>query len=124
MEKYLVTIEFRYTSKREYETGGNMHVTKTNTIGVFDDFETACKHGNTALEELEKQFKIHTYPQGHEAKRERFSKNGGPFNTPNNLITNLAYLKTPFQFFAKITKLKHDSMEDTISAIMQDIRQK
>lgn len=122
MKKYLVTIEFRYTSKREYSSGGNMHVNKTITIGVFDDFDMAISEGNKQMEVLESKFKIHTFPQGNEAKRERFSKNGGCFNNPNTLITNLAYLKTPFQFYAKIATLHYEDTVQAIEEILKDLK--
>ena len=122
MKKYLVTIEYRYTSKRTYESGGNMHLNKTITIGVFDDFDTACVEGNKALEVLESKFSIHTYPDGRTAKKERFSKNGGCFGSKNTLVTDLAYLKTPFSFFAKITTLNFESVEDSVNEVLNDLK--
>lgn len=122
MKKYLVTIEFRYTSKREYSSGGNMHVNKTITIGTFDNFDMAISEGNKQMEVLESKFKIHTFPQGNEAKKERFSKNGGCFNSPNTLITNLAYLKTPFEFYAKIVTLHYEDTAQAIEEVLKDLK--
>lgn len=122
MKKYLVTIEFRYTSKREYSSGGNMSVNKTITIGVYDDFDIAISEGNKQMEILESKFKIHTFPQGDEAKRERFSKNGGSFNSPKTLISNLAYLKTPFSFYAKIDILHYEDTAQTIEDVLKDLK--
>lgn len=122
MKKYLVTIEFRYTSKREYSHGSNMYIEKPITIGVFDDFDAACIEGNKALEVLESKFKMHTFPQGNEAKKERFGKNGGCFGSPNTLITNLAYLKTPFAFFAKIETLHYEDTAQTIEDVLKDLK--
>lgn len=122
MKKYLVTIEFRYTSKRGYSSGGNISVNKTITIGVFDDFDTACIEGNKQMEILESKFKIHVFPKGDEAKKERFSKNGGCFNSPNTLISNLAYLKTPFNFFAKIDTLHYEETAQAIEEVLKDLK--
>ncbi len=118
MEKYLVTIEFRYLDapKGEYDSS---HKSKTITIGVFDSIDEAHNEGNKSLEVLESKFKMHTFPQGYEAAKERFSKKGGCFGSAKNLITNLAYLKTPFEFYAKVTTLKYLDINETISNIAE-----
>jgi len=36
--------------------------TKTATIGVYDDFDDACKSGNKLLEEMESKFELHVFP--------------------------------------------------------------
>lgn len=111
MEKHLVTIEFRYDDADEFDV---RYKSRTVTIGVYDDFDEACKEGNKVLENLESKFELHKFPQGHYAPKERFSKNGGCFGGKKNLITNLAYLKTPFDFYAKITTLKYNIIDDVI----------
>lgn len=121
MKKYLCTIEFRYTSKREYSSGGNMHINKTITIGVYDTIEDAIIQGNKSLEVLENKFKLHSFSDGQNAIKERFSKNGAPFGGFRNLVTNLAYLKTPFSFYAKIDTLHHEDLEQTISDVLNDL---
>lgn len=122
MKKYLVTIEFRYTSKREYSSGGNIGVSKTITIGMFDNFDTACIEGNKALEVMESKFKPNIYADGRTAPKERFSKNGGAFNSSHTLITNLGYLKTPFSFFAKIGTLHHEDTAQAIEEVLKDLK--
>lgn len=122
MKKYLVTIEFRYTSKREYQRGGNMHIDKTITIGVFDDFKMACIEGNKALEVLESKFKLNIYSDGRTAPKERFSKNGGAFGYPKTLISNSGYLKTPFTFYAKITTLHYEDVAKAIEDVLKDLK--
>lgn len=114
MTKELVTIEFRYNDipKGEYDSG---YISKTITIGVFDTFEEAIIEGNKALEIFEKHFKLNI----HWNKKERFSKNGGCFGSSKRLITNLAYLVTPFEFYAKIETLKYDDVEQTILEVME-----
>lgn len=118
--KYLLTLEFRFTSVNKDKTDKNYN-NKTITIGVFDSFDDACKEGNKNLEIMESRFSLHKFPQGHSAPKERFSKNGGCFNSRNTLITNLAYLKTPFQFYFKITDLNYQNIEsfinDTLSSV-------
>ena len=118
VDKHLVRIEFRYEDvpKGEYDPE---HKSKTITIGVFDTFEDACIEGNKALEVLEKHFKIHVFPGNKEAKKDRFSKNGGCFGGKQNLITNLAYLQTPFSFYARIETLKYEDVETTILSIVE-----
>jgi len=118
MTKELLTIEFRYTdiSKGEFDTE---HKNTTITIGVFDTLEEAIVEGNKALQVFEKHFKIHVFPDGREAKKDRFSKNGGCFGSACRLVTPLAYLKTPFEFYAKITKLTYKDVEQTIIEVLE-----
>jgi len=112
MEKHLVTVEFRYTDNSKEESD---YKSKTVTIGVFDTFDSAIIEGNKALEVFEKHFKLN--PNWN--KKERFSKNGGCFRTPNRLVTNLAYLQTPFEFYANITRLDYLDIEQTILEVLK-----
>ena len=121
MEKYLVTIEFRYSDAPNFDTNFSSK-NKTITIGVYDSFDEACINGNNLLETLESKFKIHTFPNGSEAKKDRFSKNGGWFGSKNTLVTNLAYLKTPFEFYAKIETLKYDSIDESINDVLNSVK--
>ena len=116
MEKYLVTIEFRY-SDFDNKISSTCRSRKI-TIGVFDSFDLACENGNACLECLESRFEIHSFPNGSKAAKERFSKNGGPFGSKNDLVTNLAYLKTPFDFYAKIQTLKYDALETAVDDVL------
>lgn len=111
MEKFLVTIEFRYRDAPE------LYPEKVITIGVYDTFDDACNNGNFLMQTLESKYPLHKFPNGTEAKKERFSKYGAPFRTKLTLITDTAYLKTPFVFSAKITTLKFDDVEKTIDEI-------
>jgi len=121
-EKHLVTIEFRYSDAPRHEEDYTSR-TKKVTIGVYDDFDEACKNGNALLEKLEGKFDLHVFPNGKgKAQKERFSKNGGCFGSKKNLITNLAYLKTPFDFFAKITTLKYDSIDESIDEVVESVK--
>ena len=118
MTKELVTIEFRYRDAPKNEAFSG-HETKTITIGVFDTLEDAIVEGNKALEVFEKHFKLHVFPNKGEAKKERFSKNGGCFGLANRLIAPLAYLQCPFDFYAKITQLKYNEVEQTILDVLE-----
>jgi len=117
MTKELLTIEFRYNDipKGEYDSG---HRSKEITIGIFDTLEEAIVEGNKAMEVFEKHFKLNTSWN----KKERFSKNGGCFGYPNRLITPLGYLQTPFDFYAKITKLTYGDVEQTIAEVLEGVK--
>ena len=120
MEKYLLTIEFRYNDapKLEGEYEPSQSISKTITLGVFDTRDEANLTGNKAMEVFEKHFKLNP----HYNKKERFSNNGGCFGNPNSLITDLAYLQTPFSFYAKIEKLKYEDVEQTIINAVEAVK--
>jgi hypothetical protein len=118
MTKELVTIEFRYADAPKGDWDST-HNSKTVTIGVFDTFEEACIEGNKYLERLESKFPLHVFPDGRNAAKDRFSKNGGCFGGKKNLITDLAYLKTPFVFYAKITTLKYADFDETMNELTE-----
>ncbi len=122
MKKHLVTIEYRYKRIPKSDIDCE-HTSKTITIGVFDGFHEACIHGNDALEALEARFSLHRYPSGKYAKKERFSLNGGCFGSKVSLVTNLAYLKTPFNFFAKITELIHEDIDSCVDGILDEVKE-
>ena len=110
MEKWVVDIEFRYmnTSDKHYENGYT-YASKVITLGIFDDFEDACNEGNSILENrFESRFELNKNWN----KKERFSRN-------NTLISNLAYLTTPFAFFAEITRLDFGSVNDAINSAIE-----
>ena len=109
MNKYLVTIEFRYSEVINDEPS---YKTKILTIGVYNSFENACLNGNNVLKLMENKFKLHEFPDGRKADKERLNKK-------NNLIIDLDYLKTPFQFFLKITELKYDEIETVIEYVLK-----
>jgi len=117
MEKFLLTIEFRYSDTPRHEDDYTSRE-KEVTIGVYGDFDEACVVGNKVMETLESKFPLHVFPNGSKAKKERFSKNGGCFGSKNTLITEMAYLKTPFRFFAKITTLKYDILDEVIDNVV------
>jgi len=117
MEKYLLKLELRYSDAPK-EVDGHTTRNKIITIGVYDNFDDACINGNALLIKLEGRFDKHTFPNGSKASSERFSKNGGCFGGKNDLVTNLAYLKTPFEFYAKIETLKYDNIDESIDEVV------
>lgn len=114
MEKYLVAVEFRYTGKPDKI--GCTSYSKTLTIGVFESFDDAIEHGNKFLERLELVFILN----GH--NKDRFGKTNGPFRSKTTLVSNLGYLKTPFEFYAKITTLNFADQGDFIAGILSEIK--
>ena len=114
MTKELVTIEFRYMDVPKSEDFSGSE-SKTITIGVFDTIDEAITEGNKALEVFEKHFKLNTAWN----RKERFSKNGGCFGNAKRLISPLAYLQTPFDFYAKITKLTYNDVNETIVEVLE-----
>ena len=113
MRKYLVTIRFTYNDapKDEFLSG---YTQKTITIGVYGTENEAIINGNKALEKFEKRF--HLNP--HWNVKERFSKNGGPFGEPKHLVTNTAWIITPFALSANITVLDYQDVEETINNVL------
>lgn len=120
MKKYLLTIEFRYLTKPLNEDEFSLK-NKKITIGIYEDFQVACDFGNKIMENLESKFQLHKFPDGRVADKERFSKNGGYVGYQKDLIVNLAYLKTPFEFYAKITTLEYTDINNVIDEIMESI---
>lgn len=115
MEKYLVTIEFRYNDAPKYESESPQSFCKTITLGVYDNRDEANNCGNKCLEVLESKFKLNPNYN----KKERFSNTGGCFGYPKDLITDLAYLVTPFSFFVKITKLVYYDLNEIIKEVTE-----
>jgi len=117
MTKELLTIEFRYSDVAKGEHDSD-YKTKRITIGVYDTLDEAIVEGNKALEVFEKHFKLN--PNWN--TKDRFSKNGGCFGEPKRLITALAYLQTPFDFYAKITKLTYGDVDETIGEVLGAVK--
>lgn len=122
MEKYILTIEFRYKGVPKSDIDSECK-SKTITIGIYTTFDDACAAGNKVLEGFESKFPLHVFPNGRgTARRVRFSKNGGCFGSKKKLITNLAYLTTPFEFYAKIDTLKFDDIMATIDGVVKSVK--
>jgi hypothetical protein len=122
IKKYLVDIELRYNGPPKNGNNHCSHTSKTITIAICNTFDEACVKGNELMEHLETRFKRHVFPSGLHAAKERFSKNGSCFGSPNTLITNGAYLKTPFQFFAQIKTLSFNSIDNKIDNAISDVK--
>jgi len=117
MNKYLVTIEFRFSVTPKHDDDFTSK-TKKITIGVYDDLKSACDNGNKNLKVLESKFELNP---NYNNKEQRFSANGGCFNIPITLVTHLGYLLTPFEFYAKITTLNFESTENAINEVVDAI---
>ena len=106
---YSVDIEFRYLGwSKEKERATNN--SKTITIGVYESYNEAVKAGNEILEkELETRFPLNKNWN----KKNRFGDKYTEY-----LISDLAYLTTPFSFFAHIKKLELGSVSDTIDKVL------
>lgn len=101
----LVTIEFRYHGRPDYDGFGENR-SETITIGIYDTLEEAVKEGNKAVQKLaEKGIQVRSY--------DRF-KVHGLFGRPERLVSNCFYPTKGIQYFAKITELKFGSISDII----------
>jgi hypothetical protein len=110
---YLVDLELRYTDKPRNGNDYADHVSKTITVGIFDTYEEAVQAGNAMLEaELESRFPLNK----NYMKKNRFGENYTKY-----LISDLAYLTTPFSFFSHIKKLELGSVgaaiEEAVKAV-------
>jgi len=103
MNKELLTIEFRYYDIPINEDFSG-YTTKTITIGIYDTLDEAIKEGNKALEILSKKFEVRS--------NDKFQKNF-LFGSPKRLVTNVSY-KDKIKFFAQITKMNFDDLNETI----------
>ena len=115
MNKYLVTIEFRYNDVSS--DGDEWYRRDKITIGVYDDKTLAYVAGNEALELLESKFSLNPNYN----KKERFSHGGGCFGEPKHLIGNLGYLQTPFSFYANIEILNYLPVGEKIDQVLSSI---
>jgi hypothetical protein len=114
MIKELVTIEFRYLDISN-DKDCTIPKSKTITVGIYDTFEEAIIEGNKALEIFEKHFKLN--PNWN--VKERFGKTNGCFRLATRLVSPLAYLECPFDFYAKITTCCFDDIEQTILGVLE-----
>jgi hypothetical protein len=105
MTKELLTIEFRYHDKPKSEIF-SVHTDKTITIGVYDTLEEAIAEGNKAIDILSKTFQVRS--------DDKFALKA-LFGQPQRLVTNCCYSTKGIQYFAKITKLKFDDLNETVN---------
>ena len=112
MDKYLVTIEFRYSDAPANDSEfASTAKSTTVTIGVFDSLDVACIEGNKQLVVLESKFKLNP----HWNRRERFSPS-------MRLISDIGYLQTPFSFFAKIDTLRYTDIGDAVDSVLTSVK--
>lgn len=104
MTKELLTVEFRYCDAPKYEHD-HQCINKTITIGIADTLEDAVIEGNKILNVLSKHFEVRP--------GDKFSTNGY-FGLPERLVTNTCYPTKGVQYFAKITSLKFEALNEVI----------
>jgi hypothetical protein len=114
---YLVDLELRYTDQPRDDNGYPDQVSKTITVGIYNTYEEAVQAGNIMLEtELESRFPLNK----NYMKKNRFGETYTKY-----LISDLAYLTTPFSFFARIKKLEISSISEAVDgALNAEIRYK
>lgn len=112
MKKYLLTFEIR----RPYND-------KTVSLGMYDTYEDACNVGNEFLRLMESRFPLHVFPNG-DTKKERFGYYDlEEYQCKHNIVSNLAYLQTPFIFYAKIETINFVEFNE-INGIIDDVLNK
>ena len=109
MKKQLLTIEFRYDSVPKYKKFGG-YTTKIVTIGIFDTLNDAINSGNDCLKVLSNRFEVR--------KDDIFSLTTS-LGIPGTMVTNCCYPTNGVQYFAKITSLNFDNLEDKINEIFE-----
>lgn len=102
MEKELLTVEFRYYDEIKDRRS------KTITIGIYDTLEEVIKEGNKVLKYLSCYFQVKS--------QDKFEIIG-LFGDPKRLVTNCCYPTNNIQYFAKITKLKFENLQEVINNI-------
>src|SRR5690606_6228317 len=105
MNKELLTVEFRYHDAPKLEGVGEYR-TKRITIGIYDTLEEAIIEGNKVIDILSKTFQVRP--------EDRFKK-VHLFGSPCRLVTNTCYHTYGIQYFAKITQLKFDDMNEVVT---------
>lgn len=108
MKKYLLTFEFRYTAKSEYEDFEN-YITKTITVGIYEDIEKAIEAGDEALGKISGLLDV----------RDRFTANF-IFGSPRDLVTNTC-TRDKVHFFAKITTLNFRDLNETVAEALRAV---
>lgn len=111
MSKELLRIEFRYSNIPN--SIGSTYRNKFITIGIYDTLEEAVNVGNKLLTEtLSKYFQVR--------ETDRFSVKG-PLGMPERLVSNCCYPTKGITYFAKITKLDFDDVENTVTSIFKSV---
>lgn len=111
MEKYLLTFEIRPHLLFSCNN-------KIVNLGMYDTYEEACSAGNKFLELMENKFPLHVFPNNRNTRKERFGYyNLGGNRYKYNIVSNVAYLQTPFTFYAKIETINFVELSEISSII-------
>lgn len=82
---------------------------------MYDDQDQALNAGNEALRELEKLFPMHVFPNGEEAPKQKLSR-------INSIVSEMAYLKTPFNFYMKIETIFKNTIGEFVGSVLADLK--
>jgi hypothetical protein len=108
--KELVTIEFRYNIPPQHEDDTSSYKSETLTVGIFDTFDEAMIEGNKALDLLANTFEVR--------QDDKFQK-VYLFGQPRRLVSNSCYPTNGVAYFAEITKLHFNGVQETVDKIME-----
>ena len=100
MKNFIVTVEYRYGD----------YTQEKQTLGIFEDISDAINCGNDFCIVLENKYPLNP---NYNIKRR--------FNKSTLTMGNLAYIKTPFAFYAKIEKLRYFETEQLLNNIEKSI---
>ena len=106
MNKQLLAVEFRYQDKPD-DIGSTCHE-KTITIGIYDTIKEAVEEGNKVIKIISKYFEVRS--------DDKFEVHG-LFGFPHRLVSNCCYTTKGISYFAKITELCFDELEETIKEV-------
>lgn len=120
MDKYLVTLELRYATKGTEEERGD-YMNPKITLGVYDSVDDANAQANALLREMEGRYPLHVFPDGRKAARPIFGEPYGHCG-PLALVSEMAYLKTPFCFFLSVKRLKYADPMETMTHAEKEIK--
>lgn len=105
----LLQIEFRYLDEPSGHRDDS-HRSKTITIGVYETIEQAVKAGNEVLDIMSKVFEVR--------EKDRFQVKG-LFGRSHFLVSNCCYPTRRIEYFASITHLVNEKIEDVITEVLE-----
>lgn len=106
MKQYLVTIEFRYSD--EPTSYGSTYRIEKNTVGVYNTIEEALKNADFVCETLESRFPLN---ENYNTKQR--------LNKRLHFMSNLGYIRTPFDFYLRIETLSYKHIDNAIDEAIE-----
>ena len=105
MSQYLLTIEFIYSDEaNSYDSTDRV---EKNTVGVYWTIEEALKGADSICEALESRFPLN---ENYNTKQR--------LNKRLRLMSNLGYIRTPFDFYLKIETLTYKPIDKAIEDVI------